>query len=461
MKVLLIEPPFSERQVHVKGFGLAEPLALEVLAGYLRHHDVRILDMRIDPDLEKMLALFQPDVVGAGCYATGLYAAKALFRRIKKACPAALTIVGGHHAALIPEDFSDPAIDFISVGEGEWTLRDLVDTVARKGDLREVAGLMVRQADGQLQRTARRELLNLEEAALPDRRLVDHYRRHYFRGAWRPIYSLSTERGCPYRCHFCSMWKVNEGKYRVRSAESVVDEIASLEGSFIDFIDDNTFHDVKRAHRMYDLIKERGIRKSYKAYARSDTVAKNPDLIAKWREIGLKIVLIGFESCREKDLQFYGKKNTIENNEKALKILQDNGVEVAAYFVVNPDYTREDFRDLNAYVQKWNLTQPIFTVLTPLPGTEFYRDVQSRLLTPNYEYYDFFHSVLPTTLPLHEFQHEFYKLWKNAYSFGNLLKKIGRGGVFLSLPLILGFREFMNDLKALTSPDVTFRQIPD
>jgi hypothetical protein len=42
-----------------------------------------------------------------------------------------------------------------------------------------------------------------------------------------------------------------------------------------------------------------------------------------------------------------------------------------------------------------------------------------------------------------------------------LLKKIGRGGVFLSLPLILGFREFMNDLKALTSPDVTFRQIPD
>ena len=449
MRVLLIEPPFSPNQVHVRGFGLAEPLSLEVLAANLKDHDVRILDMRLDDDMERELNSFNPQVVGAGCYATGLYITKEIFARVKQWSAETLTVAGGHHASLIPEDFLDPAIDVIVVGEGEITLRELVEAHEQRKDLRQVAGLAIRKTDGSLEKTGRRPLVDLDTMPWPDRTLVAANRKNYFRGSWRPITSITTERGCPFRCSFCSMWKVNEGKYRVRSPQSVVDEIASIESKYIDFIDDNTLHDVKRARAMYELLKQQGIDKFYKAYARSDTIVKHPDVIEKWREVGLKIVLVGLESFRDKDLQAYGKRNTIANNEAAIRILQANDVEICSYFVVNPNYTEDDFRALGDYVERWNLSHPIFTVLTPLPGTDLYYEVRDRLLTDNYEYYDFFHSVLPTRLPEKEFYRCFAELWQRACSFKNLIRKLGKGDLSFSLSQVLGFREFMRDLKAL------------
>jgi radical SAM superfamily enzyme YgiQ (UPF0313 family) len=329
-------------------------------------------------------------------------------------------------------------------------MRELVDAHEAGTDLRLVPGLALKKdGNGELLLTGKRPLADLDELPLPNRDLVAPYRQHYFRGSWRPIVSLTTERGCPFRCHFCSMWKINEGKYRRRSPVSVVDEIESIPTPYIDFIDDNTLHDVKRAEIMYDLLKERGIRKTYKTYARSDTVVKHPDIIEKWCEIGMGLILIGFESFRDADLQHWGKKNSIETNEKAMRILKANDVEVASYFVINPDYTAEDFDALSRYVERWELTHPIFTILTPLPGTDFYYEVYDQLLTHNYEYFDFFHSVLPTRLPRAEFYRRFAGLWKHAYSFRNALKQLGRGGLHISPRQVLGFREFRRDLKAL------------
>lgn len=461
MRVLLIEPPFSSDQVHVKSFGLAEPLSLEILGGCLRGHDVRLLDMRIDPDLRATMQSFQPDIVGAGCYATGLYLTKRLFRQVKAIDPSCLTVAGGHHASLIPQDFSDPGIDVVCVGEGERTLPELVRAREKKQDLLGVPGLALRtNGTGALTLTPRREQVCLDEMPLPDRSLVSHYRQQYFRGAWRPIMSMTTERGCPYRCHFCSMWKVNEGKYRVRSPESVVGEIAGLESPYVDFIDDNTLHDVRRALRIAELLKQSGIQKTYKAYARSDTVARHPEVVEKWREVGMKLVLVGLESFCDEDLQRYGKRNSIANNEEAIRILHANDVEIASYFVVHPDYRAEDFDKLEQYVERWGLSHPVYTVLTPLPGTEYYAEVQDRLLTRNYEYFDFFHSVLPTRLPAREFYERFYGLWRRSYSFKNFLKALGKRKVAFSLPQIRGFREFMHDLEML-SQRTEFAPVPE
>jgi len=450
MKVLLIEPPFSPNQVHSKGLGLAEPLSLEVLAGSLRHHDVRILDMRLDPDLPRALTDFQPDIVGAGCYTTGVYTTRALFRRVKELAPEVRTVVGGHHATLLPQDFLDESIDVICVGEGEETLRELVDTYEQGGDIGRVPGLALRR-DGTLFFTGERPLLNLDQAPWPNRELVSQYRPHYFRGSWKPIVSLNTERGCPFRCDFCSMWKFNRGKYRVRSAESVVAEIAALRERYVDFIDDNTLHDVRRAEAIADRLKAANLKKQYKAYARSDTIAKHPALVEKWRDIGLKIVLIGLESFKQSDLDSYGKRNTIANNEEAIRILKANDIEICSYFVIRPDWQPEDFQKLMDYVERWELTHPIFTVLTPLPGTEYYEQVRSQLTDDNYEHLDFFHVVLPTAMPLQDFYYAFYRLWKKGYSARNLLRKLRRGDLRLSWTQIRGFRSFMRDLRMLAA----------
>jgi len=453
MRILLIEPPFSRNQVHVRNSGLAEPLSLGLLAANLPDHDVRILDMRLDPNLRAELESFKPDLVGAGCYATGLYVAKRLFREVKEWNREVVTIAGGHHASLLPRDFLDPNIDVVVIGEGEITLRELVRTIERRGDLAQVQGLAIRK-DADLQLTPPRPFVDLNESPWPARHLVEKNRHKYFRASWRPIMSITTERGCPFRCNFCSMWKVNEGRYRVRSAESVVEEIASM-GSlypYIDFIDDNTLHDVKRARRICELIRERGIQKSYKLYARSDTVVKNPELIESWSRSGLKVALIGFESFRDHDLMSYGKHNSVKNNEEAIRILHANGVEIAAYFVVNPEWAEDDFKALSEYVKKWDLTHPIFTILTPLPGTNYYDQVKNKLITTDHEKFDFFHALLPTHLPIEVFQQRFYELWRDAYSFKNVLKRIGQGKFVFSIAQIRGFREFMQDLRSLATP---------
>ena len=62
------------------------------------------------------------------------------------------------------------------------------------------------------------------------------------------------------------------------------------------------------------------------------------------------------------------------------------------------------------------LTHPVFTILVPFPGTDLYEQIKDKLITKNYEHFDFFHTVLPTKLPVKEFYTNYLNLYKNAYS---------------------------------------------
>ncbi len=83
MKVLLVQPP-SPPNIIGEGIAfLAEPLALEIVAAGIPHHDVRILDMRREPELKQELESFQPDVVGTTSYTPGVYMAQKVLQEVK------------------------------------------------------------------------------------------------------------------------------------------------------------------------------------------------------------------------------------------------------------------------------------------------------------------------------------------------------------------------------------------
>jgi radical SAM superfamily enzyme YgiQ (UPF0313 family) len=416
VKILLVEPPANPHDIVTGGVGLAEPLALECVASTLSSHDVRILDMRIDRNLDSEIEKFSPDIVGMTCYVTGVYVARNLLREVKKNNPGVITVIGGHHATLVPEDFFKDFVDAVVIGEGEETFKELTDRLEQGKDISNVRGIAYRK-DGRFLVTDERPLLNLDDLPFPRRDLIEKYRDKYFRASWHPITSLYTSRGCPFRCSFCSMWKVNRGKYRVRSAESVVRELETIPEKHIDFIDDNTLADVERAYRLYELIKEKGLKKIYKVYARSDTVAKHPDLIKKWKEIGLELILI---------------ETSIEQNEEALRVLKENDVESAAYFVIDPEFDRKDFGLLSEYIEEKGLTHPIFTICIPLPGTDMYEEKKEKV-SKNYELFDFYHVVEHTKLPKREFYKCFVNLYKRAYSPLRLLKDPKRNTAAFSL----------------------------
>ena len=128
-----------------------------------------------------------------------------------------------------------------------------------------------------------------------------------------------------------------------------------------------------------------GIKKTFKLVGRTDVVVKNPDLIEKWKEIGLKMVVFGLEAIKDEGLKKLNKKNTVETNNEAIRILHNNDINVIGQLIISPESTKEDFKELEEYVERMNLRHPIFSVLTPLPETDLYYQKKDQLLTENYE----------------------------------------------------------------------------
>jgi radical SAM superfamily enzyme YgiQ (UPF0313 family) len=159
-------------------------------------------------------------------------------------------------------------------------------------------------------------------------------------------------------------------------------------------------------------------------YARADLIVKHPDLIENLEEAGLVYLTIGVESFREADLSKLNKRTSVETNNEAIRIMRRLGIGNAAYFIVNPEYTRDDFQSLFRYVCESGLYQPTFTVLTPLPGTALYESSYDRLVIRDYGYYDFVHSVLPTRLSRKDFYDQFVRLYLKAYSFSRYFRSL-------------------------------------
>ena len=416
MRVLLIEPPAA-----ALGFGemvKGEPLGLEMVAGALEEggHEVRLLDLRTGGkgNLLRELKSFSPDACGISCsYSVGHFPVVEIAKGIKHYRKEIFVFVGGNHASMAWPDFPRE-IDAVVIGEGEETSRELLDALKEGRGLKEVKGLAINGRDGKVLTAPRPLLDDLDRLPFPKR--IRPKGAGYYMGFQRPLALLETSRGCPFHCSFCSVWEFFHGKYRAKSPERVLEEIFTLEEPFVLFVDDNFLLDPDRAERIALLLKENRVRKRYTFQARSDSVVRHPELIRLWKEVGLKGVFIGFEKVRDEDLKSLRKGNTVRNNDQALSFLQGLGIDVWASFIVDPDFSLEDFRLLKEYVLSRRIKTPTFSVLTPLPGTELFREMESRLITRDYRLFDIAHAVLPTRLPLSSFYEEFCSLYRLPYS---------------------------------------------
>jgi radical SAM superfamily enzyme YgiQ (UPF0313 family) len=453
VKVLLIEPPVSPFDVPTKLFTMPPPYHLEVLAGRLvGNHDVHILDMRIDEHLDTELSTFKPDIVGCSCVAANSHLVKQVLKRVKEFSPDIITVVGGHHPSLMPEDCNETFIDIVVIGEGEESLDEIVGACECKRSSEEIPGIAYRSKEGEFRVNRDRELMDLDKFPMPARSLTRVHRdkRLYFRGNWRPLDCTITSRGCPNKCNFCGLWKINRGRYRARAPSLIANELETITAPNVMFMDDNTLDHVENTSALADEIKRRGIKKRYELYARVDTVVRRPDLVEKWRDAGMELLLLGLESYNDQALKEMRKRTTTQMNRRAIEICHANGVEVAAYLIVDPDFDHEDFRRLSEYVEENNLTHPVFTILSPFPGTDLYDTVKDTLITEGFELIDFFHTVLPTRLPLDEFYEEFLGLYRRAYPLKKFIKSIVQRKAALSLKMIsmnLKMRNRMGSLR--------------
>jgi len=429
MRILLVQPGRHRNMIGFSDIIRPEPLVLEILAACLPGHEVEILDLRVEDGLEEKLKSFKPDVVGVTGYTTVVPAMHGVCQLAKSLNPRVVTVVGGYHASLMPQDFDRDYVDVITVGEGERIIAELVDALERGRSLDKVDGLIYRKDGRQVTTKPRAMIADLDSTPLPSRHLSERNRDKYHFHFWSRPALVETARGCPYRCTFCSVWKFHKKICRFKTPERVLIELKQLDSpEIVAFVDDNFLQNIRRAERIYQLIKDEGIQTKYWMQARADSIVRHPEIIEKWASIGLTTILIGFEKFREDELDSLNKKSSIKTNEKCMEVMRKYGVEMWGGFIVDPQWTREDFDACIDYVRGMKITFPQFTVLTPLPGTEFYEEKKSQLITDNYEVFDFLHTVLPTRLPAEEFYQNMARLYTTCtLSLSDIRQRIRSG----------------------------------
>ncbi len=438
MRILLINPPRSpanaiydcapaetKHLIHRKLIG--PPLGLLTIASAVEDHEVTLLELKGEYDLRpdapmwdvlvrQGLEAANPDIVGVTFIASEFPAGMEILREVKKFDDGILTVAGGLHAILCPEHFDDPAVDVVQVAQAAQVFRQLVEAHESGRRLDEVGGLLVRGRDGlKPTKGPLGEWAPAGEHYLcPDRSLIEPWLSTYVVGkAKGPSTYLFTSLGCPHRCTFCSIWRQYSGAFHQRDVESIVEELATLEEyEVVRFADANTVVDLDFAERLFDRIEAEGIDFVYVMDIRVDTAIQAPKLIEKMARSGLKVVIAGFESFRTDELQRYNKGLEPDQIAEAVEIFHQNGILVRGNYVISPDYDERDFDELAEFASRHRVALAGYTILSPMPGTDYYKEVEDQIIDFDLSKYNFFNCVLRTKLPLEKFYERVGDLWR-------------------------------------------------
>ena len=343
-------PGFIERN---KTIASLPSLGLLTLAG-LTPDDVE-LDYQEVEDLDQLDGLpGDYDAVAISSFSAQIGEAYALADRFREA--GVIVILGGLHVTARPQEALRHA-DSIVIGEGEPVWPQVVRDLCRR----------------QLQHRydSRGTPFNLGSAPMPRFELLEPERYNRL--------TVQTQRGCPFDCEFCAASIRLSPVYRVKPVDKVIAEIRRIKElwpkPFIEFADDNSFVNKKRAKQLLRAL----IPEKVRWFTESDiSIARDPELIALMRDSGCVQVLIGLESTTTAGLHGIEQKSDwkakqLDSYMSAIDRIQRHGISVNGCFVLGLDGTGpESFEQVRDFVRESGLHEVQITIQTPFPGTPLY-----------------------------------------------------------------------------------------
>jgi radical SAM superfamily enzyme YgiQ (UPF0313 family) len=434
MRVLLINPfyPISETP--------SPPLGLAYLAAALEQAGVRvkILDYVVYPyrrdALESILEEFKPHIAGATAVSMTFDHARQILCDVKAIDPEILTVIGGPHVTFCARQTFEtfPELDVVVLGEGEETLVDLTRAVDGARNLDTVNGIAYR-VGSEVRTTAKRKVIkNLDALPLPARHLLPLDR---YRALGMPI-SMTTSRGCPYKCIFCVGRKMVGAKVRYHSIDRVVAELqnlAKLKFHQINIADDLFTTNQNHCLAVCEEILKRNLEINWTSFARVDTVSEK--LLSRMKAAGCTAVSFGIESANPDILKTIKKGITVEQIRNAVRICRRVGISPYASFILGlPGETPETIKettDFAAILQQEGLAYG-FHILTPFPGTEVREkkdELGIRILTDDWSKYDANRAVVETATVNRRMLDAVVVDWENQYNqyLGHINKSIRNG----------------------------------
>jgi len=205
----------------------------------------------------------------------------------------------------------------------------------------------------------------------------------------------------------------------MRSIANVVDEIEFLKREHdvnrVAIMDDIINFDHDRLLNFCDEIIKRRLSVALWVMGRADLLVQHPETAGKMAEAGVRTMFLGIESPNKRVLEAYkkGGKASSRVSSRAVDLLRDAGIETWGAFILGePSETRDEIEETIRYAEALNPGMAQFTILTPYPGTELWKELESRLITMDWNRYDAMHAVFK---PDHLSPLEVEELCRKAY----------------------------------------------
>ncbi len=370
------------------------PLGILYISAYLEQqgYDNRIFDSTFSSFDKLCHALVEdkPDVVGIYTNLMTKLNVLRIIRFIKQEPLLAHTkvVLGGPEVRNHLPKFLEQQADFIVLGEGEQTMLEVVQWVegTNPKSLSEIDGIAyLDEQQGVQQNRERIKLKNLDELPIPNRSQVDL--QLYF-DAWKGRHgtnaiSVSTMRGCPYSCKWCSR-AVYGQSYRRRSAKAVADEIAWIKGHYnvdsIWFVDDVFTVSHKWLQEFTEEVTSRNLVMPFECITRADRM--NEEVILNLKASGCFRVWIGAESGSQKIIDLMDRRVEVQQVRDMIKLARHHGIQAGTFIMVGyPGETKEDIFETVHHLKSAEPDLFTITVTYPIKGTPLYAEVEDRFLT--------------------------------------------------------------------------------
>ena len=388
--IFLASAPYSldERYGKLAPVGATLPhLGLLMLGAVLREADytVRVVDasaqgLSYEQTLEETKK-FKPHIIALTAVTPSLLKTVKLAEMMKKVFPAVPIVIGGPHFTAVPEQtlLDYPVFDYGVVGEGENTLKELVETLSADKTPLDVSGVAFRENGKVIFGAPRPVIKDLDSLPFPAWDFLDEFPGHYHPALFKykklPSTQIISARGCPNKCIFCDT-SVFSRQIRFHSSEYVLEMIAYLVKRFgvkeIIFEDDQFLIKRERVAEICEGLLKANWGISWCCSGRVNSV-NDIELLKLMKRSGCWQVSYGIESGSQEILDFAKKGITTKQIVNAVRLTNEAGILSKGYFIFGlPQETEQSMRNTINFAKGISLNDMSAFILTPFPGSEMY-----------------------------------------------------------------------------------------
>lgn len=372
-----------------------EPLAIEYIGATAKSEgfEVKIIQQqhRLDQEVFQEIIDFSPQLIAFSVMTYNYPASLSLSKKIKQHDPKILTIFGGYHPSFCPNIVKEEAIDFVIIGEGEETIRELLKVLNEKrADFTKIRGLAF--YDGKLQINGSRERIKDLDSLPNPIRDINILKECKISGLNYPplskqrcVAQILYSRGCPHNCTFCCSPFLYGNKVYFRSPKKVVDEMCEIKekyGTNYFYFADLSFNlNKKKVIELCNEIKNRNLNTNWFCMCRVDNI--DEELLRNMKEAGCSRIGFGIDALNEKTLNKVKprQKLTMEKTQKALELTNAMGIIVRTFIIIGyPWETRQDHEKAKEILKTLAIDEIRVGLLTPLPGSAIYEEFKKQNL---------------------------------------------------------------------------------